>query len=307
MAVKGAPVKYKGVFVVCKVAGGWSGFWNAWDWATIKRSIDYAASQGFNSVMITASGIADSATPYPSMALMQARITQLCQYCQGLGMVMIPQLGYQPQNNFGASGANVAANTAVTVQIAAMFAAQPNVAMIDALNEVNLSWPSSWSGPSGQSIADLTYYVGQIRLATGNIPLSLSVACGSVAEISGAWMQAVAPLVDVHNIHTYYYAEGVPTAAQTNALVAAPWFRGAFVVGESGMPVGGAYSTAQQTAWLAGNAAMAARAECLGTVLYCDTATSYNDFGLLDVTATTPRAQVVSGVSSWPANLWPIG
>lgn len=303
-AVAQNPVKYKGAFVLT-VANGWAPFWSVWDWTVIKRTVDYCATQGINTLMVTANGIDDAGYAYPSMPQMKIQIAQFCDYALQKGMVVLPQMGYQPAQSFGSNGANLVVNTAITAEIASYFALAQNICMVDAMNEWNYSNPSNWSGPTGASISDMSYFVAAIREAMPGIPVSVSVGNMSVAELTSSWMETIAPIIDIHNIHPYTYNGGtlVLNPSHFSALVSAPWFKGRFVIGETGIPVSGAYTTQQQTDHLASIATVLAMPECIGAVLYGATATNINDFGMLDITGANPRQQIVDGIAPWVGRL----
>jgi hypothetical protein len=308
--VAGSPVKLRGA-VILQAPGQWpywAQFWRDWDWATISRTIDSLAGKGVNCLQVTATGLADNGVAHPSDAVMLARIGQLAAYAAGHSMVLNPQLGYQPAHSFG-GGAAAAASAAA--RMAAMFAQQPNIAFFDVMNEVNYYPAAGWStSPNAQSLSDLGTMVAAVRGAAPSIPITVSVGCVKTADIEGAWMSAVAPLCDFHNVHTYHYQQGgvgAPSAADFAALRASAWYLGRFVVGETGMPT--RYGAAAQSAWLAGNGVVASAQDCLGSILWGATDTTaaagrsedVTGFGLYDATGTTERPAL--SIAAWPGLL----
>ncbi len=220
-----------------------------------------------------------------------------------------PQLGYQPSHSF-AAGVTVAAMTAA--QMARLFAEQPNVCFVDAMNEVNFYGGPGWTGPGGQALSDMTIFVAAIRQVLGAIPVTVSVGATSIADIAGAWTQTYAALSDFHNIHTYQYQQSgtsAPTPSDFVALRSAPWYLGRFVVGETGMP--SSRGAVAQAAWLAGNGSVAAAPDCLGSILWGATDTSaapgrsedVANFGMVDASGT-PRPALASQLQAWPGGLW---
>ena len=309
LLVSGSPVKLKGA-VLLQALGQWpywAQFWRDWDWITISRTIDLLATIGVNCLQVTATGLDDNGVTHPVDSVMASRIEQLAAYAAQRRMVLNPQLGYQPAHSFS-NGATTAASAAA--RMATLFAQQPNVAFIDVCNEVNFYPAPGWTGvPNAQSANDLATLVAAVRAVTRAIPLTLSVGCVGLGDLSGAWMSAVAPLCDFHNVHSYYYQQGgmaAPASSDFAALRSAPWYLGRFVVGETGMPAqdGGP----AQTAWLTGNGAVAQAADCLGSILWGATDTSaaagrsenVSSFGLADSTGTTLRPALAAPVQGWP-------
>ena len=306
----GWPGKIRGA-VVLQAAGQWpywAQFWRDWDWTTVARTIDTLASVGVNCLQVTATGLADNGVAHPDVPTMRGRIGQLARYAAGKRMVLNPQLGYQPGHSF-AGGA--AAATAAAAAMAGLFAEQANIGFIDAMNEVNYYGGPGWSGPNVQCLSDMGGFVAGIRAVTGAIAVSVSVGCSVASDITGAWMQAMAPLSDFHNLHTYYYGSvsGAPSGADFAGLRAAPWYLGRFVVGETGMPSGN--GAAAQSAWLNGNGAVAGGPDCLGSILWGATDTSsapgrgenVSEFGMMDTSGTGLRAALATPVQGWPGAL----
>lgn len=306
----GWPGKIRGA-VVLQAAGQWpywAQFWRDWDWATIARTIDNLASVGVNCLQLTATGLADNGVAHPDVPTMRARIRQLAGYSAGKQMLLNPQFGYQPAHSF-AGGA--AAATAAAAAMAGLFAEQANIGFFDALNEVNFYPAPGWSGPNAQCLSDMTTFVSGIRAVAGAIPVSVSVGCSVAADITGAWMQGMAPLSDFHNLHTYYYGSvsGAPSAANFAGLRVTSWYLGRFVVGETGMPSGN--GSVAQTAWLAGNGSVAGGGDCLGSILWGATDTSaapgrgenVSGFGMMDTSAMTLRSPLAVAVQGWPGGL----
>lgn len=275
LLVSDSPVKLKGA-VLLQAPGQWpywAQFWRDWDWVTICRTIDLLATIGVNCLQVAATGLDDNGVTHPTDSLMATQIEQLAAYAAQHRMVLNPQLGYQPAHSF-ASGAATAASAAA--RMAKLFAQQPNVAFIDVLNEVNYYPAPGWGSlPNAQSASDLAMLVAAVRAAARAIPLTLSVGCVDLGNLCGAWMSAVAPLCDFHNVHTYYYQQGgvtAPTASDFAALRSSPWYLGRFVVGETGMPAQD--GSAAQTAWLTGNGVAAQAVDCLGSIVWGATDTS---------------------------------
>lgn len=308
--VTGSTVKLKGA-VILQGTGQWpywAQFWATWDWPTIQRTIDNLATLGVNCLQVTATGLDDGGTTHPSDSVMQARIAQLAGYAASKHMVLNPQLGYQPAHTF-AAGATVA--SAAAARMAALFAAQPNVAFIDAMNEVNFFPASGWGGPNTQAISDLTTFYRAIKAVVGSIPVTLSVGCTSLSDFSGSWTQAMAGIADFHNLHTYHYQSGATTvqASDFAALRAASWYQGRFVVGETGVP--STSGTTLQTNWLTGNGTVAQASDCLGSIVWGATDTTaaagrsenVSNFGIMDSTGTTFRTALSSPLQGWPGTL----
>jgi len=303
----GTPTKLKGAVILQGMGQWpyWAEFWSTWDWTTIRRTIDNLATLGINCLQVTTDGLSDGGYTFPSTTTMASEIGELCSYALSKGMVLNPQLGYQPAVTF-ASGLSAATNAAVAM--AKIWATQPNVAFIDAMNEVNLSPPSSWTSVPA-AVADMSIFCSAIRAVIGPIPLTISHACDQLSQITDAWAQGMAPLVDFHDMHTYYQAERAAPAPEDFAgLRSASWYRGCFVVGETGSSRN-MYSAAQQTAWLIGNAAVAnGLSDCLGSILWGATDTSgaggiTAGYGLLDSTGTTFNTGLHTGIQTWPAQL----
>ena len=308
--IVGSPVKLRGAAIL-QAPGQWpywSQFWRDWDWITISQTIDTLASIGINCLQVTATGLDDNGITHPTDADMAQRIGQLAQYAALHRMVINPQLGYQPSHSFAGGAAN-ASNAAA--RMAMIFAQQPNVAFIDVMNEVNYYPAAGWGpSPTAQSTSDLATLVASVRAVTRVIPLTLSVGCVSRGDISGSWMSAVAPLCDFHNVHSYYYQQGGVSAPATSdfaLLRAAGWYRGRFVVGETGMPAQD--GAAAQTAWLTGNGVVAAAPDCLGSIVWGATDTSaapgrsenVSFFGLADPSGVSLRTALSIPVQTWPA------
>lgn len=300
--VKGSPIKLKGVFIVTPVTA-WPPFWVDWatSFALAKKTIDYAVTQGFNAFMCTANGITDG-TAYPNDADLEARIAELCAYVVSKGCVMLPQIGHVSSKSFGVDGSSLVSGTATSAKVAAMWARQPGISMIDVMNEANNGAPTTWTGANQVFLSDIDYYISAIRAAVGNIPLSCSLVVPPLTAASDIWLQALEPFVDVINIHTY----GTTPAAATDLanLYAAPWYSAnqkPVFIGETGrqMPDG----DAAVTAWLQGSGTLLSDRRVAGACLYAGTKTAYNDYGLLDETGANPRAAVVAGCAGWPALL----
>lgn len=304
--VPGGSTKIKGAVILQPIGQWpyWSQFWRDWDWTTISRTIDNLASIGVNCLQVTATGLDDGGITHPNDATMDARISQLAAYAQSKGMALNPQLGYQPGHTFATSAALA---TAAAVRMAAIFARQPNVVYIDAMNEVNLSAAPGWSGPNTQALSDIATFNNGIRAVIGGVPLTWSIGAVAVGDYSGAWSQAIAPYTDFHNLHTYtYQASGTaPTSANFDALRSAPWYKGRFVVGETGVNSG--RGTSLQTSWITGNGIVAQASDCLGSILWGATDTTGTldvaNFGLLDSTGTTFRTALSVPMAGWPGVL----
>lgn len=310
--VAGSPVKLKGAVILQPLGQWpyWAQFWRDWDWTTISRTIDNLAGAGINCVQVTATGLDDNGITHPSDAMMASRIRQLAGYAAGKRMVLNPQLGYQPAHSFAGGSAAAAAAAA---RMAKLFAQQANTAFFDAMNEVNYYPASGWdTNPNPQSYSDLAALVSAVRSAAGAIPVTVSVGCVDLADISGTWMSSVASLCDFHNVHSYYYqrsASRAPSAADFAALRAAPWYIGRFIVGETGMPAQN--GAAAQTAWLSGNGVVAGASDCLGSIQWGATDTSaaagrsenVRAFGLMDASATTMRPALLAPMQAWPGSL----
>lgn len=306
----GSPVKLRGVAILQPPAEWpyWAQFWRDWDWATIARTIDALARLQVNCLQVTATGLDDGGVTHPDVPTMRSRIGQLAAYAAGKQMVLNPQLGYQPSHSFGGG---VSLGIAGAVTMAKLFAEQANVTFVDAMNEVNYYAAPGWSGPAA-AYGDMQGFVAAIRPVLGAIPVTVSVGCSSLADITGSWMQTFAPLCDFHNVHTYYFQNSgtaAPASSDFAGLRAAPWYLGRFAVGETGMP--NSDTAQQQTAWLGGNGVVAAAADCLGSVLWGATDTSaapgrsenVGGFGLMDATGTTVRAALAAPLQGWPGGL----
>ncbi len=304
--VPGGNTKIKGAVILQAIGQWpyWSQFWRDWDWTTISRTVDNLATMGVNCLQFTATGLDDGGVTHPNDATMDSRISQLAAYALTKGMALNPQLGYQPVHSF-ANGASVA--TAAAVRMAVLFAKHPNIVFIDAMNEVNLSAAVGWSGPNAQALSDITMFNAGVRGVIGGIPLTWSIGASAVADYAGAWSQAIAPFTDFHNLHTYTYnASGTtPTSADFDALRSAVWYKGRFVVGETGVP--SQRGTALQTSWITGNGIVAQANDCLGSILWgaTDTTGIYDvaNFGLLDSTGTTFRTALSVPMAAWPGVL----
>lgn len=299
-------IKLKGATILQPIGQWpyWSQFWTTWDWVTISRTIDNLETLGINCLQVTATGLIENGVPYPSDTVMRSNITQLAGYAASKGMVLNPQLGYQPAHTF-AGGA--AAATIAAVRMAKLFCEQSNVAFIDIMNEVNLSPAAGWSGPNAQALSDIATMDAGVRAVVGNILCTWSIGCSNVGDYSGSWSQAVAPYTDFHNVHAYtYQASGTaPLVSDLNAMRGAGWYKGRFVIGEIGVPV--FRGEALQTSWMAGAKLLIDLPDCLGAIVWGATDTSgYYDvtgFGLMDSTGTTIRPALTAPVSTWPGVL----
>ena len=312
----GCGVKLKGA-VLCQEPlqwPFWSQFWGAWNWPLIKTILDQLATIGINCIQVTADGLADGGWPWPDDDMMVSRIRQLSAYTQSLGMVLNPQLAYLPNTQFATS---IAAGTTAAAHMAELFVENaPNIAFIDAMNEVNnnnnVVWPT---GLAGSAVADMTTYCTAIRAVIGQAPLTVSINAVSAMD----WLQAMAPLCDFHDVHTYEYSWVAPAVSNFAALRAASWYLGGFVVGETGMPrtpgsSGGSYTADQQQTWFTGNGTVAsALDDCYGSILWGANRTSESPldtlgwnpstYGMLSADGTAFYSGIKDGVAGWPGKL----
>ena len=239
----------------------WAQFWRDWDWTTIARTIDNLASVGVNCLQVTATGLADNGVAHPDVPTMRGRDRAACRYAAGKRMVLNPQLGYQPGHSF-AGGAAVA--TAAGVAMAGLFAEQPNIGFIDAMNEVNYYAAPGWSGPNGQCLSDMGAFVAGVRAVAGAIPVSVSVGCSVAADITGALDAGDGAVVGLSQSAHVLLRErfggafgGRLRGVAGSALVSRALRGGGDGDAERGRRFGA-------DGWLNGNGAVAGGADCLG-------------------------------------------
>jgi hypothetical protein len=294
----------KGLNVTRQINSKWADLWNTWNWESwIRPQIDLAVTYGANCIKITASGInPEDGFSYPADAVLKARIEQVCGYAQARGMVVYWNLLAHPFYGFGAGGTSLTANLPQIQKVTSWLREIPNVVAIDVCNEINNSPPPSWGGNNyAQMQTDLAALFAGVRAVT-SLPLTCSVLCQAVSDITGPYMSTVAPLVDFHDFHPYYTG-ATPAVSDVTALRAAPWYKGRYLIGEIGTSL--AQTASVQTTWTTNLGAMGAQADSFGTVLFCaadyDNATTSVQFGICDIAVKNPRSQITTPFSAWTA------
>jgi hypothetical protein len=304
---KGDPIKLRGVTIYGPNWAYWGEFWQDFNWSGfIQPAISTAKSIGANCIRFACGGVSpDGPFNYPADAILQAELEQVCSYAASLGMVVYLQLGYAPAQQFLSNGSGVAAGTTAAAKIAGWADAIPNIVAIDTLNEWDSDQPSTW-GTSGsgltQAIGDLTTYMTAIRAATKK-PLTISAA--QLANLS-----AVASLVDFHDVHYYYYNNSGESPTLNQAYLAsmldASWYKGAFVIGETGIPL--SQGADFQAAWMKAVPLLSGNAECFGAIFWtlADTFNwpNFEDkWGIYNQNLSTVRTQLSVPFSTWPTEL----
>lgn len=301
------PVTLKGLNVVRQINSKWADFWNTWNWESwVKPQIDVSLAAGANCIKVTASGIgpAEDGFSYPADAVLQARIDQFIGYCQSQGAVVYWNLVAHPFYVFGSGGSLLSTNLPAVQKVARWVDAHSNVVAIDVCNEINNSTPSSWSGNNyAQAQTDLTALVAGVRQVT-SLPLTASVLCQAVTDITGGWMQAASGAgIDYHDFHPYYTG-ATPQTTDVAGLRAAPWYRGRYLIGEIGTSL--AQTAPVQTTWTTNLGNMGGQADAYGCVLFCaadyDTV-STGQFGITDTSVHNLRTQITTPFAAWPAKL----
>lgn len=218
----------------------WGGFWSEWNWdGFIKPQIDGAKAVGFNSIQINGDGINDNTGNYPNDTVFRQRVEQVCAYARSIGLAVFWQLGFRPAVSFGPDGQNLAAGIASSAKVAGWVNSIDNVIALDVMNEWDLSPVSTWGGgtPNAQALSDIRQYINAIR-AVFKKPLTCSVA-----TLNLPWAAPIAPYVDFHDFHNYDWQYKGDTYQATQAdlgpMKSQAWWRDAFVLGETGMPLDG--------------------------------------------------------------------
>lgn len=299
-------VTLKGVNVVRQINSKWADFWATWNWETwVRPQIDVALAAGANCIKVTASGIGptEDGYAYPDDTTLRKRIEQFVGYVESRGAVVYWNLVAHPLYVLGSGGTLGPTNFPAVQKIAGWLEALPGIVAVDLCNEINNSFPTSWNGPNyAQATTDLQALRDAVRAVT-SLPLTASVLCQAVSDITGAWMQAAAPVVDFHDFHPYYTG-GTPAVADVTALRAAQWFKGRYLVGENGVNM--SQATGARTTWTTQLGQIAALADCFGAVFFCAAdydITAANEFGMYDTNVRNGRSDVLTPFAGWPAKL----
>ena len=209
----------------------WAPFWYNFDWNNlIKPMIDAAAFISANCIKFNLDGVSpDGGYNYPADTILRAELNQVCEYAASLGMATYLQLGYSPVHSFAVDRSNLSAGSAAAAKIAGWADKIPSIVGIDCMNEWGTGITGApWNGNTTQAVADMTFYMNAIRAMTTK-PLT----------ISSGYDNLIYQLIDFHDFH-YYNTSGFGTFDPTvaNPLRSASYYKGAFIMGETGMPLG---------------------------------------------------------------------
>lgn len=301
------PVRLKAVNVVIGLGEQWSDMWSLFEWERLLRpQIDLAISMGANAIKMVGSGInGEAGTNYPSDVLLKARIEQVCGYARSHGLVVYWNLAAHPSYIWGAAGTTPLSTTLPTLQkVAGWLENIPNVVGIDVVNEINNGIPTTWNGPNyAQFLADTSALLAGIRKAT-SLPLTVSIWCQTVADITNTYAATIASQTDFHDFHPYYTG-GTPAATDVTSLRTQGWYLGRYLIGECGSNL--SQGTTAQTNFTAGIGALGANADSFGSVLFCasdyDNTSSATKFGVVDSTMQNPRSQITTPFAAWSGAL----
>lgn len=293
----------------------WAELWSDFNWVGwIKPQIDLAFANGANGIKIGCSGMPGNLNAYPSNAVLAARLRSVAAYVAGKGGVMYVSVGpsgstYEWFNNDGSLNPTKVAGGKFVLSVLETI---PNVVAVDLLNETNLSGIGNWSGGTSSTfVASMTAMFAAAR-AVSSLPMTCSIYMNSKADWTGSWMQGLAPFVDFQDGHAYYGIQGgtpasIPAASDVNALVAASWFKGGFLIGEVGAAQNATTST--QTSFINGLGSLISHPSCLGANLFSGADYDTTDgpgqqWGVSDAFVQNPRMAILTPfANTWPASL----
>lgn len=315
---KGSPIKLRAE-VILQGKGQWpfwAQFWSEWKWNEfIRPCIDAAAANGANALQINGDGLADGGFFYPDDEVFRARVVQICNYAALKGMVILWQLGYRPNVTFAGDPAQRALNVASAAKVAGWLQQISNVVTIDVMNEWDAFAAPHWGpDPAGVALGDMVNYIREVR------KVFFRPLCASVTDYRPFYHGPIAPYVDYHNYHNYDWqrtdsgAAYVPKASDIASFKAQPWYKGAFIIGETGIPLGAVapdgqtITTAMRRGFMTGMKTQADDPDCLGCFhwgLYNTTGQAHlrvGNWGSVDE-SFQPYPEMAEPIAAWPGRL----
>ena len=293
----GASYKVKSLEISPTTDGNWGTLWSNYSSTDFASRIQWAKDQGANCVKWTCSGSRLSYSKYPSAAVLETNIADVCATLRAKGMKLYLSLA-QSDEIVAPDGTGRVARVADLVTNAKLWMKYGADVILgaDLCNEVQFGFSpaaanlsnggraTTW-GPSSATVTpnaafagDMAYYHQQMRTVMPDVPLSFSMYMSQKSDITnGAFLMSQATLgMQFHDYHPYNGTNGqasgspalasgaTPAAADLAGLEGQPWFLGAHTIGECGMQR--RYSAGDKQAMFGGLIAQATSLKSLGWV-----------------------------------------